>query len=223
MFKKIFPNVFAFISKDEGSNCFVLKGTKKIALIDSTSFFNKKQLLAGLAKLAISKKDRLLILHTHGHADHIGCDEFFPNAKIAMHKADAKLINGKNEEFACTKFFPGTMLPKVSSTLRHNQKIDLGGIALKVIHSPGHTKGSVCFLLEKENALFSGDTLFAEGFGRTDLMGGNSKKMVESLKKLQKMPLKALLPGHGPVLLGQRPIGKAIERSIELASTNAFL
>jgi len=223
MFKEVFPNVFAFISKDAGSNCFVLKGTKKIALVDSSSFFNKKQLLAGLAKLSISKADRLLILHTHGHADHIGCDEFFPNAKVAMHKNDAKMINEKNEEFACTSFFPGTALPLVSTMLKGGQKINLGGISLEVVQTPGHTTGSICFLLKKEKALLSGDCLFADGFGRTDLPGGNSKKMVESLKKLQKMPLKALLPGHGPILLGDQQIAEHIRISIELASTNAFL
>ena len=221
--EEIFSNVFAFISKDAGSNCFLLKGAKKIALIDSSSLFQEKPLSDFLAKHGVSKNGGLLILHTHGHADHFGCDKFFPNASIAMHQDDAKPVNAQSREFACTSLFPGTEFPKVSILLNAGQKIDLGGLSLKVIHAPGHTPGSICFFLEKEKALFSGDTLFAEGFGRTDLLGGSGRKMVESLKKLQKMGLKALLPGHGPVLLGKSQIKGSIERSVELASTNAFL
>lgn len=223
VFKKILPNVYGFFSGDEGSNSFLLKGEKHIALVDSSSFFNKKPLLSGLSRLAISSGDRLLILHTHGHADHLGCDEFFPNAKIAMHKDDAKLVNKKDGNFACINFFPGTTLPKISMQLKHGQKIGLGGLSLKVIHTPGHTAGSVCFLLEGENLLFSGDCVFANGFGRTDLPTGNAKKMLESLKKLQKTSFSMLLPGHGPALQGQARIGAHLEKMSELSSTNLFL
>jgi len=223
MFQEILPNVFAFISENEGSNCFLLKGGKQTALIDSSTAENKHALFSSLSKLSLHPKDISLILHTHGHADHFGLDKEFPEARIAMHELDAQLINSKNQEFACTQFFPNTPLPKISLFLKDSQTIDFGNFQMQTILTPGHTAGSVCFFLASENALFSGDTLFAEGFGRTDLPTGNTQKMLESLKKLQKMPLKALLPAHGPVLQGKEQIARYLARTIEFASANVFL
>ncbi len=223
MFQKIFPNIFAFISENEGSNCFLLKGSKEIALIDSSIAENKEAILSSLTSLNLKPEDVSLVLHTHGHADHFGLDFLFKNARIAMQWADAKQISQGNQEFACAQFFPETKLPKISLLLKDSQEIDLGGPLLKVIHTPGHTAGSVCFFLAKEKALFSGDTLFAEGFGRTDLQSSNPQKMLESLKKLQKTPFKALFPGHGPLLLGEEQIVKALKEIVETATANSFL
>ncbi|MFA4855978.1 MAG: MBL fold metallo-hydrolase [archaeon] len=218
MFQQIFPNVFALISGNDSCNCFLVKGRDKIALVDSGTKSNAGALLSGLERIGIGPEKVSFVLHTHGHADYIGCDEFFPNARIAMHRIDAKMVNEKNDEFACTSFFPGTALPKVSILLKDRQKIGLGGISLEVVHTPGHTAGSVCFLLRKEMALFSGDTLFVDGFGRTDLPSGNAKKLVESLKKLQKIGFKGLFPGHGPYLLGREENCVCIKSAIRAAS-----
>ncbi|MDP2974518.1 MAG: MBL fold metallo-hydrolase, partial [Candidatus Diapherotrites archaeon] len=179
-------------------------GSKQTALIDSSAVGNSKHLLVFLKETKLDAGNIDLILHTHGHADHIGCDSLFPKAEIAMHEPDAGNINGDNADFACAHFFPGTVLPKVSLFLKDNQLIDLGNLQLRVIHSPGHTAGSVCFLLEKQGLLFSGDTLFAGGIGRTDLPTGNQTLLSESLRKLQKISFKALFPGHGPVLHGAK-------------------
>lgn len=203
MFRKVFPNVFALISGNDSCNCFLVKGRDKIALVDSGTKPNVGGLLSGLERLGIMPGQVSFVLHTHGHADHIGLDGLFPDAVIGMHADDAKKINAGNAVFACAQFFSGTILPKVSLFLADRQEIDLGGLKLVVLHTPGHTSGSVCFLLEPEMLLFSGDTLFVDGFGRTDLPSGNAKKLVESLKKLQKMPFKALFPGHGQFLLGR--------------------
>ncbi len=223
MFKKIFPNCFAFISPGEGSNCFLLKGEKEIALIDSSTEENRKPILSGLKATGIRPADVSLILHTHGHADHFGLNFLFPRARIAMHRADASKINLGGHEFACSQFFPGTRLPKISLFLEEDQEIDLGSLKLRIIHTPGHTEGSVCFYLESKKALFSGDTLFSAGFGRTDLPSGSGEKMAQSLKKLQKIAFSLLLPGHGPPLTGKGDIATALRESITTASTNAFL
>ncbi len=204
MNQKISENVFAFIAEQEGSNCFLLKGSKRIALIDSSAAGNGRQLLAFLKEIKLDAGSIDLILHTHGHADHIGCDSLFPKAEIAMHELDAKRINESDFVFACAHFFPGTALPKISMFLKNNQLIDLGNLQLRILYTPGHTAGSVCFLLEKQDVLFSGDTLFAGGFGRTDLPTGNETQLYESLQKLQKLAFNALLPGHGPVLQGAK-------------------
>jgi len=203
MFSEIFPNIFAFIPSNGGSNCFLLRGKKEIVLIDSSTRDNVGALISGFERIGIEPVEVTLIIHTHGHADHFGCDALFPNAKIAMHESDARKINAGLTDFACLQFFPETELPKVSFFLKDKQELDLGKMKLKVIHSPGHTGGSICLLLEPGEILFSGDCLFVKGFGRTDLASGNAQKLVESLKKLQKIGFKALFPGHGAVLLGK--------------------
>lgn len=223
MFQEILPKISAFISENFGSNCFLLKGEKETALIDSSSNENKEAVISGLSRLNLKPKDISLILHTHGHADHFGLDKLFSKARIAMHALDAEQINNGNQEFACTQFFSGTKMPRVSLFLEDNQEVDFGGLSLKVVHSPGHTPGSIYFFLREEKALFSGDTVFKEGFGRTDLSGGNPQKMAESLKKLQKLPFAALFPGHGNVLLGEEENRTSLKRTLEIATTNAFL
>lgn len=223
MFRQVFPGVFALISGNDSCNCFLVKGRDKIALVDSGTKSNVGALLSGLERLGIGPEQVSFVLHTHGHADHLGIDSLFPNAEIGMHADDAKKINAGNAGFACAQFFPGTVLPKVSMFLKNNQKISLGGMKLVVLHTPGHTSGSVCFLLEPEMLLFSGDTLFVDGFGRTDLPSGNAKKLVESLKKLQKTGFKGLFPGHGPLLLGvkENSIPLLFENVIKAASKDA--
>jgi len=223
MFKEISPRIFAFISENEGSNCFLLKGTKEIALIDSSSEENKDAIVSGIEALGIRLSEVSLVLHTHGHADHFGLNSLFKHAKIAMHRLDAEKIAQEDKEFACTQFFPGTRMPEISLILEDKQEIDLGEIKLLVLPTPGHTAGSVCFFLEEEKALFSGDSLFATGFGRTDLPTGNAQKMLESLKKLQKIPFSVLLPGHGPILQGETIIGRGLREIVAMAGTNAFL
>ncbi len=222
MFSEIFPNIFAFIPNNGGGNCFLIKGKKEIALVDSSTRDNVGKLIFGFEQIGITPEEVTLIIHTHGHADHFGCDALFSNAKIAMHEKDGKSINAGNEDFACLQFFPETELPKVSFFLRDKQEIDLGGMFLKVIHCPGHTGGSICLLLEPNKVLFSGDCLFVDGFGRADLPSGKGPKLVESLKKLQKTPFKVLFPGHGPVLLGEEKNGMHLKKMIKMA-TNTFL
>ena len=86
---------------------------------------------------------------------------------------------------------------------KDNEEIKLGNkniISLKVIHTPGHSQGSICFYQEKEKILFSGDTLFASAIGRTDLPGGDQNQLIKSIKeKLFTLPLETkVFPGHGP-------------------------
>ncbi|NYZ79649.1 MBL fold metallo-hydrolase, partial [Candidatus Micrarchaeota archaeon] len=77
------------------------------------------------------------------------------------------------------------------------ERINLGKTTLDVIHTPGHTPGSACFLDKKDGVLFSGDTVFADGVGRTDLNGGDGRALVKSLEEITTLPFEHLLPGHG--------------------------
>lgn len=141
-----------------------------------------------------------LILNTHGHIDHIGANKDIKekfNIPLYIHSADSPMLgNVKQSEMAA---FLGVMdSPSPDHLLNDGDKIKIGKSFLLVIHTPGHSPGSVSFL--GDGFLLSGDTLFFGGVGRTDLPGGSWKDMESSIKnKILTMPDEMIvLPGHGP-------------------------
>lgn len=126
-----------------------------------------------------------MILLTHGHFDHVhGLEEIKERtgAEVLVNKKDVGLQYGG--EIITDKFFV------------EGQAIKFGGEEIKVIFTPGYTPGSVCFLVG--NNLFSGDTLFKQGVGRTDLPGGNTRELKQSLRRLLALPPETkVYPGHG--------------------------
>jgi glyoxylase-like metal-dependent hydrolase (beta-lactamase superfamily II) len=141
-----------------------------------------------------------LLLNTHGHIDHIGANKDVKekyNIPLYIHSADGPMLeNVQQSEMA---IFLGAMdSPSPDHFLNDGDKIKIGKSFLQVIHTPGHSPGSVSFL--GDGFLLSGDTLFFGGVGRTDLPGGSWKEMVNSIKnKILTMPDEMkVLPGHGP-------------------------
>ena len=141
-----------------------------------------------------------LILNTHGHIDHIGANKDIKekfNIPLYIHSADSAMLgNIKQSEMAA--FLGVTDSPSPDHLLNDGDKIKIGKSFLRVIHTPGHSPGSVCFL--GDGFLLSGDTLFLGGVGRTDLPGGSWKDIESSIKnKILTMPDEMIvLPGHGP-------------------------
>ena len=141
-----------------------------------------------------------LILNTHGHIDHIGANKDIKekfNIPLYIHSADSPMLeNVQQSEMA---IFLGAMdSPSPDHLLNDGDKIKIGESFLRVIHTPGHSPGSVSFL--GDGFLLSGDTLFLGGVGRTDLPGGSWKDIESSIKnKILTMPDEMIvLPGHGP-------------------------
>ena len=139
------------------------------------------------------------ILLTHGHFDHIlGLNEIlsiFPKAEIYLSKEDECLVKEGNKEILSSFGIP-LSLYSIPSPFIYNDYPSLLG-PFTIIKTPGHTKGGVCLYNSEENILFSGDTLFDGGEGRTDL-GGNWKELLESLKKLSALSDNTtVFPGHG--------------------------
>ena len=138
-----------------------------------------------------------LIVSTHGHWDHVGDNAAVAEhtgAQIAVHPADAhRLITPK------PLYAPFEIIPSVPAVeLAEGGVVRFGEIRLQVLHTPGHTEGSVCLLSDEERLLFSGDTLFTHGWGRVDLPGGSPEAMVSSLARLARLPDGlAVFPGHG--------------------------
>jgi glyoxylase-like metal-dependent hydrolase (beta-lactamase superfamily II) len=140
------------------------------------------------------------IIHTHAHLDHIYCTRDVKEAHggaVCLHKGDAFLYDG----FAMQAAMFGWKVRETTAVERwieHGDTIDMGKQKLDVIHTPGHTPGSVCF--EVAGLLFAGDTLFKRSVGRTDLPGGDGKLLQRSIKeRLYTRNLDTLvIPGHGP-------------------------
>jgi hydroxyacylglutathione hydrolase len=138
-----------------------------------------------------------LVANSHGHIDHI-----FDNAPLmratgaglAIHPADAYRLDGDNVH--------GFDIERSVATghLNDGEQLRIGDLVFDVLHTPGHTEGSVCLYEEQRGLLLSGDTLFPAGWGRVDLPGGDERQMVESLARLARVVPGAVrvLPGHGP-------------------------
>ncbi len=187
--KKITENVWQ-INTGIGttSNIYLIK-KPELALVDLGNRVNIDLTIKALDLLKYKPEDIKKIIFTHLHYDHIGEPSKFKNAKFYASK----------DEIISFKFSPKKTTLKNWEEINKIQLIVLKDKIdnLKVIQTPGHTRGSICLFDEKERILFSGDTLFqGGGIGRTDLPTSMPKKMKESLLKLANIEYDHLCPGH---------------------------
>ena len=133
---------------------------------------------------------------THGHFDHIAGIRNNPDVKVVMHKNDMSWLNKANQYLPMFGM-PQMTIPNIDIFVTDGDIIKLGDTKIKVIHTPGHTQGGVCYLADGK--LFSGDTIFRESVGRCDLEGGDFDQIVESINnKIFTLPSDILIyPGHG--------------------------
>ncbi|HOS07054.1 MAG TPA: MBL fold metallo-hydrolase [Candidatus Cloacimonas acidaminovorans] len=159
--------------------------------------FQSETFLQRIKQLELKVK---MIINTHGHADHIGGNLYFAkalNCPVAIHLADAEMLTNNTKNFSTYMGFELNLsAPQV--ILHDGDELFLGSEKVKVIHTPGHTKGSICLLAGKY--LISGDTLFEQSIGRTDFPGGSHTAIIDSIKnKLFILDDDILVfPGHGP-------------------------
>ncbi len=142
----------------------------------------------------------IFILNTHGHIDHVGANKDVKEKfriPLYIHTLDSSLLE-KIQQFELSFFLGARESPPADRFLQDGETIAIGRSSLRVIHTPGHSPGSVSFL--GDGILFSGDTLFCGGVGRTDLPGGSARDLEESIKsKILTLPPETIvLPGHGP-------------------------
>lgn len=141
-----------------------------------------------------------MIINTHGHIDHTGANRDMKDkfgVPLLIHAADSALL-GRSQSLELSLFLAAKDSPPADKTFADGDEIKIGHCRLRVLHTPGHTPGSVSLLADE--FLLSGDTLFFEGVGRTDLPGGSQKQLEESIRtKIMTLPDGLLvLPGHGP-------------------------
>lgn len=138
---------------------------------------------------------------THGHVDHIvGLDALrrdYPQIKVYVHKLDASMLTDPEVNLSALTGRPFATQP-ADVLLEEGDVVEEAGITLKVLHTPGHTPGGICLYAEQEGILFAGDTLFADGVGRTDFPGGDAAQLIESIRtKLLGLPDETVVyPGH---------------------------
>ena len=141
------------------------------------------------------------ILLTHGHFDHIvSIDTLRRDCPVPLmiHKDDAEMLDDGRKNAFSLFFGQDIRYRPAERLLEHGDKISLGGMEIEVISLPGHSKGSVCYYIPEQNAMFTGDLLFAEGYGRADLHGGNAFTLRTSLCALRQYPKDiTIYPGHG--------------------------
>ncbi len=175
-----------------GSNVYVV-GKGELALIDSglTGDF-RSHFIKDIESLGLDPRNIKKLVITHFHPDHIGgvlevVD--FCAAEVMIHEIEAAYIE-KKAGF------------EVQVKLKDGDIIQLGNMNFKVIHTPGHSPGSICLYNSDKKILFSGDTIFAYGVGRTDIPGGDILELKKSIKRLTELDVEILLPGHDVPVIG---------------------
>jgi glyoxylase-like metal-dependent hydrolase (beta-lactamase superfamily II) len=176
-----------------GNNVYVVSaGT--IAIVVDAPLESAGAVTATLTEHGLSIE---AIVCTHGHFDHMAEAAELKRrtqAPVHVHALDAERLRKPGRSL----FFPDLDVEpvEVARELADMDTVEVGGVKLKVLHTPGHTPGSICLLAE--GVLLSGDTLFAGSFGRYDLPGGDPRALRESLLRLAKLPQDThVLPGHG--------------------------
>ncbi len=178
------------------TNCFVIgdEVSKESMVIDPGDEPDRILDVAKENDLTIN-----MIVCTHTHFDHIAAIPELKdatNAKLLMHREEQSIYKSAEMMASAWGFQIGS-LPEPDVLLSENDEIGVGIYLFKVLHTPGHSPGGIC--LYRDSLVISGDTLFADSIGRTDLPGGSMEKMKESFKRLMNLPGDThVLPGHGP-------------------------
>ncbi|MFH1062440.1 MAG: MBL fold metallo-hydrolase [Candidatus Omnitrophota bacterium] len=175
------------------TNCYIVgsRKTQEAVIIDPGAEVGKINAVVKAEGLNI----KALIL-THGHYDHIGCLDSF-DLPVYIHAADAEMLANSEKNLSASFGLGQDFRPDIH-ILKDNDIIPVGDLQLRVLHTPGHSPGCIC--LHVDDILFSGDTLFCHGVGRTDLPGGSFAALSDSISKKLMIGLSdetLVLPGHG--------------------------
>ena len=181
-----------------GTNCYIVhkKDSEHCFVVDPGDSGDK---IANYIRDQKMILDHILL--THGHFDHIQGVRDLKNAircEICALDVEKELLSDARMNVSAMTGRPEEL--EADICLHDGQQFESAGIAMKVIHTPGHTKGSCCYFLEEQKVLFSGDTLFMESVGRADLPTGNEKDLMQSVReKVLTLPSETkVFSGHGP-------------------------
>jgi len=205
---KLSDNIFAYpweSMAENNCNTYLLDGNVP-TLIDPGHHHLFPQLKAKLLKDGFEPSAIKLVVATHPHPDHFEAVQDFLelDTKIAMHSEAERFME---EQGAALFRMMGLRPPpyRVDFHLAEGE-LEVGEHRLQVILTPGHAPGSVCLYWPQAKALFTGDVIFSQGLGRTDLPGGRGALLKASIDRLTELEVELLLPGHGPVVRGKTAV-----------------
>ena len=199
---KIVDGLYGFIwqsASENNCNSFFIEGSKKI-LIDPGHRHLFRHVQRGLEQIGSTPEQIDVVLVTHGHPDHLEMvGSFGPSTQWAMSRVDYDFVMkyiGSPAEF-----------PKPAFFLQEGE-LTIGDKTFVAILTPGHSPGSVCLYWPEKKTLFTGDVVFSQSIGRTDLPGGSGKQLKESITRLAELDVEILCPGHGDVVAGRESVKK---------------
>jgi glyoxylase-like metal-dependent hydrolase (beta-lactamase superfamily II) len=199
------PHLHAFLwTSPSANNCntYLLRSPEKTILIDPGHAAHFNHVREGLQQLGMSIDDIDLVICTHAHPDHLEAVTLFKDkqAPFTLHTAEWRLVQDMAAYLkSAMNFDPDQFAPDF---FLKEGELKIGDIELNVFHTPGHSPGSITLHWPAAAALFTGDVIFNNGLGRTDLPGGNGRQLKESIRRLARIDARWLLPGHGEPLSG---------------------
>jgi len=199
---KILDGLYGFIwqsPSENNCNSYFIDGAKKI-LIDPGHRHLFHHVKRGLAQIEATPEQIDVVLVTHGHPDHLEMvGSFGPATQWAMSRIDYEFVMkyiGSRSDFPAPAFF-----------LQEGDLV-IGDKTFRAILTPGHSPGSISLYWPEKRALFTGDVVFSQSIGRTDLPGGSGKQLKESISRLAELDVEVLCPGHGDVVAGRENVKK---------------
>ncbi len=185
-------------------NTYFIDGPTRI-LIDPGHLNLFDHVQKGLTALGLGIEDIGLIICTHAHPDHIEAVRLFKKpALIAIHEKDWRLVKDSSQYIdASSRSGIDSSIPDL---FLKEGDLSVGGIEFKVFHTPGHSPGSITLYWPEKKVLFTGDLVFKEGVGRTDITGGDGEQLKESIKRMAELDTEWLLTGHGEIVSGKKEV-----------------
>jgi hydroxyacylglutathione hydrolase len=202
---KIAEQLYGFIWRDprvNNGNTYFIEGPPRI-LIDPGHRHLFGQVEAELARLSFKPEQMDIVLATHAHPDHLeGLMQFQEPTVTALGLDEYHFIKNAGRQ-AGWDLGGENLEPPL---LLKEGNLKLGGLHFRVLTTPGHSPGSICLYWEDRRALFTGDVIFNQGLGRTDLPGGDGDLLKSSIRRLAALDVEILLPGHGEVIIGEEAV-----------------
>ena len=205
---QISDQLHAFIWRSAaGNNCntYLIDGPARI-LIDPGHLRHFEHVQSGLVALGIANEDIDLVICTHAHPDHLEAVQLFSPLPtlFAVHETEWQMVQAMEKRLkALQRKGLGSLIPDF---FLKEGDLNVKGIDLNIIHSPGHSPGSISIYWPEQKALFTGDLIFKDGVGRTDLPQGNGQHLKESIKRVSCLEIDVLLPGHGDTVSGEENV-----------------
>jgi len=210
---KITAGVYAYPwtnMMENNCNTYVLEG-ESLILIDPGLKRHVPDILESMKTDGLDPDKISLVINTHSHPDHLdGAAAFMDkDVQMTMHEEEEKFLKDVGREFF--QMF-GLEPPQYRVDFYSNEgDLNVNGIALKVLLTPGHSPGSICLYWPEKKVLVSGDVVFSGSIGRTDFPGGSGNLLKQSIEKLAQLEVEYLLPGHNETVQGAEEIKRNFE------------